>query len=70
MAKRASASRTIVGPGGTSTTKDVTILGEAGIMTAVAGIKAGDVVVVNPPPGLIQGSQVQAIMLPAAAEKP
>jgi multidrug efflux pump subunit AcrA (membrane-fusion protein) len=55
---------------GKATTKDVTILGEAGIMTAVAGIKAGDVVVVNPPPGLIQGSQVQAIMLPAAAEKP
>jgi len=47
-------------------TQNVTILGEAGITTAVAGLQAGDVVVVNPPPGLIQGSQVQAVMLPTA----
>ena len=44
-------------------TQNVTILGEAGISTAVSGIKPGDVVVVNPPPGLIQGSQVQAVMI-------
>ena len=53
-------------------TKKVTILGEAGITTVVAGISTGDTVVVNPPPGLILGSQVQPIMLPGAgpAAKP
>jgi len=48
-------------------TQNVTILGEAGISTAVSGIKPGDVVVVNPPPGLIQGSQVQAVMIQSDA---
>jgi hypothetical protein len=53
------------------TTQNVTILGEAGITTAVAGLQAGDVIVVNPPPGLIQGSQVQAVMIqPAAGSVP
>ncbi len=48
------------------TTKNVTILGEAGIMTVVTGVSSGDTVVVNPPPGLILGSQVQPIMQPTA----
>jgi HlyD family secretion protein len=55
---------------GKASTRNVTILGEAGITTAVDGIKPGDVVVVNPPPGLIQGSQVQAIMLQSSAVAP
>jgi HlyD family secretion protein len=52
---------------GRAVTKNVTILGEAGITTAVDGINPGDVVVVNPPPGLIQGSQVQAVMMAGAS---
>jgi HlyD family secretion protein len=56
--------------GGKAVTQSVTILGEAGITTAVSGLKAGDVVVVNPPPGLIQGSTVQAVMLQQGAKKP
>jgi multidrug efflux pump subunit AcrA (membrane-fusion protein) len=46
-----------------ATTVNVTILGESGITTAVDGIRPGDVIVVNPPPGLIQGSQVQMLMI-------
>jgi len=52
---------------GKAVTQSVTILGEAGITTAIAGLQAGDVVVVNPPPGLIQGSTVQAVMLQQAS---
>ena len=53
---------------GKATRKDVTIVGEAGITAAVAGIAPGDVVIISPPPGLIQGSQVQVVAQQAAAE--
>jgi len=43
--------------------KYVTIIAEGGTTAAVAGVAAGDAVIVSPPPGLIEGSQVQ----PAAA---
>ena len=46
---------------GKAVRKDVTIIGEAGITAAVVGLAAGDVVIVSPPPGLIQGSQVQIV---------
>jgi len=47
---------------GKAVRKDVTIIGEAGITAAVVGLSAGDVVIVSPPPGLIQGSQVQIVV--------
>lgn len=43
--------------------KNVTIIAESGTYAAVEGIDAGDTVIVSPPPGLIQGSQVQPTML-------
>ena len=46
---------------GKATRKDVTIVGEAGITAAVAGLASGDVVIISPPPGLIPGSQVQIV---------
>jgi multidrug efflux pump subunit AcrA (membrane-fusion protein) len=46
---------------GKATRKDVTIIGEAGITAAVVGLVPGDVVIVSPPPGLIQGSQVEVV---------
>lgn len=48
-------------------TKDVTVIAEAGTIAAVSGVSAGDVVVDNPPPGLIKGSAVQPTMTDAAA---
>jgi len=47
---------------GKSTRKDVSIIGEAGITAAVQGLKDGDVVVISPPPGLIEGTQVQIVV--------
>jgi multidrug efflux pump subunit AcrA (membrane-fusion protein) len=41
----------------------VTITGEAGTNAVVSGLSNGDTVAVSPPPGLIQGSPVQAILL-------
>lgn len=41
----------------------VTITGEAGTNAVVTGLSNGDTVAVSPPPGLIQGSPVQAIMM-------
>lgn len=46
---------------GKAVRKDVTIVGEAGITAVVDGLAPGDVVILSPPPGLIQGSQVQVV---------
>lgn len=43
--------------------KNVTVIAEAGTTAAVQGLAAGEIVVVSPPPGLIQGSQVQPTMI-------
>lgn len=51
--------------GGRAVSKNVAVVAEAGTTAAVSGIEAGEVVVLSPPPGLLSGSQVQAI---AAAE--
>jgi hypothetical protein len=39
----------------------ITIIAESGITAAVSGIAAGSQVIVSPPPGLLNGSQVQAV---------
>jgi len=41
----------------------VTIIAEAGITAAVSGLDSGVAVVLDPPPGLLEGSQVQASMV-------
>jgi multidrug efflux pump subunit AcrA (membrane-fusion protein) len=55
---------------GKAVMRDVAIVGEAGATAAVSGIASGSVIVVNPPPGLIQGAAVQAIMAGGKAGKP
>jgi multidrug efflux pump subunit AcrA (membrane-fusion protein) len=45
-----------------ATRKDVNIIGEAGITAVVEGLNAGDVVIISPPPGLIEGTQVQVVV--------
>jgi HlyD family secretion protein len=39
----------------------ITILAESGTAASVTGVSAGSVVVVNPPPGLLDGSTVKAV---------
>jgi multidrug efflux pump subunit AcrA (membrane-fusion protein) len=51
-------------------TKNVQIISEAGITSAVSGLTPGDVVVVSPPPGLIPGTQVQPVMMTTAVTSP
>ena len=51
---------------GKTVRKYVTIIAEAGITAAVSGLDNGATVVLNPPPGLLEGSQVQASMVPAS----
>ncbi|HUW40653.1 MAG TPA: HlyD family efflux transporter periplasmic adaptor subunit [Rectinemataceae bacterium] len=53
---------------GKTVRKYVTIIAEAGITAAVSGLDSAATVVLNPPPGLLEGSQVQASMVrdPAA----
>jgi multidrug efflux pump subunit AcrA (membrane-fusion protein) len=47
--------------GGYAAIKPITILGEIGAAAAVRGIQSGSRVVLYPPPGLLDGSQVQAV---------
>jgi HlyD family secretion protein len=51
---------------GKAIVQQVSVLAESGNSTAVSGVGAGTVVVVNPPPGLLDGSTVKT--LAAAAE--
>ena len=44
----------------------VIIVAEAGTTAIVQGVNAGDQVIINPPPGLLAGSTVQVLALPAA----
>ncbi|HEY9594985.1 MAG TPA: HlyD family efflux transporter periplasmic adaptor subunit, partial [Spirochaetia bacterium] len=46
---------------GKAAVKQVTILAESGTSAAVAGLSAGDLVIVNAPAGLLAGSAVQAV---------
>ncbi len=47
--------------GGKATAAPITILAETGITAAVTGIAAGTQVIVNPPPGLLEGSAVRVV---------
>jgi HlyD family secretion protein len=46
---------------GAALIRQITILAESGSSAAVSGVNAGSVVVVNPPPGLLDGSIVKAV---------
>lgn len=46
--------------------RPITLLAESGSAAAVTGVNAGSIVVVNPPPGLLDGSAVK--VLPLAAQ--
>jgi multidrug efflux pump subunit AcrA (membrane-fusion protein) len=48
---------------GKAVRKYVIIIAEAGITAAVSGLDSGTMVVLNPPPGLLEGSQVQPSMI-------
>lgn len=52
--------------GGKAIMRRITIMAESGNSAAVAGLNAGAMVVVNPPPGLLDGSIVKPIPLAAA----
>jgi multidrug efflux pump subunit AcrA (membrane-fusion protein) len=51
-------------------TRPVNILSESGTTAAVSGIEEGVQVVLNPPPGLLPGSAVQAVSLNGVANAP
>jgi multidrug efflux pump subunit AcrA (membrane-fusion protein) len=55
---------------GRAAVRNVTIVAESGTLAAVDGLASGEVVIVNPPPGLLQGSQVQPTMIQAEAGSP
>jgi multidrug resistance efflux pump len=46
---------------GKANRRQITILTESGSVAVVTGVTAGDMVVVNPPPGLLDGSIVKAL---------
>lgn len=53
---------------GKAVVKNITIVAEGGTTAVVDGISPGDTIVVSPPPGLIEGSQVQQTMLAIDAQ--
>lgn len=53
---------------GKAVMKPITILAETGVGTAVSGIEPGTQAIINPPPGLIEGSAVTAILAEAAQQ--
>jgi HlyD family secretion protein len=52
--------------GGRVVTKMVNVLATAGAVAAVEGIDAGTTVILSPPPGLVDGQQVQATVVAVA----
>jgi multidrug resistance efflux pump len=52
--------------GGKVTTKNVVVLASSGAVAAVSGLNDGDVVILSPPPGLIDGASVQPTMVAGA----
>ena len=44
----------------------IVIIAEAGTTAVAQGLKEGDQVIINPPPGLLAGATVQVVALPAA----
>ena len=55
---------------GKVTVRPITILAESGITAAASGVAEGTQIVVNPPPGLLEGSQVQVVGLDGASAAP
>jgi multidrug efflux pump subunit AcrA (membrane-fusion protein) len=55
---------------GKTTMQTVIIVAESGVFAAVSGIAPGAQVIVNPPPGLLNGSQVQVVQSQASAQGP
>jgi hypothetical protein len=51
---------------GKAVEQPITILAEGGNTAVVKGVDAGMQVILNPPPGLLAGSSVQAVTLPSA----
>ncbi len=51
---------------GKAVEQPITILAEGGTSAVVKGVDAGMQVILNPPPGLLAGSSVQAVALPSA----
>ncbi|MGD0727501.1 MAG: HlyD family efflux transporter periplasmic adaptor subunit [Spirochaetia bacterium] len=49
--------------GGKAFGRNITVLAESGSTAAVTGVSAGSLVVVNPPPGLLDGSTVKTLPL-------
>jgi HlyD family secretion protein len=49
--------------------REITILTESGGTGVVTGVTAGDIVILNPPPGLLDGSIVKALPAPAEGQK-
>jgi len=54
---------------GAAMVRQITILAESGNSAAVSGVNAGSLVVVNPPPGLLDGSAVKTLPLTAEGGK-
>jgi hypothetical protein len=52
--------------GGKVTIKNVVVLASSGAVAAVSGLNDGDVVILSPPPGLIDGASVQPTMVAGA----
>ena len=46
----------------------IVIIAEAGTTAVVQGLNDGDQVIINPPPGLLAGSNVQVVTLPTAGQ--
>ena len=55
--------------GGKALAHSITILAESGSSAAVSGLDAGSVVVLNPPPGLLDGSIVKTLAVAAESSK-
>jgi HlyD family secretion protein len=51
---------------GKAVEQPITILAEGGTTAVAKGVDAGMQVILNPPPGLLAGSSVQSVVLPAA----
>jgi HlyD family secretion protein len=51
---------------GKAVVRQISVLAESGNRTAVSGVGAGSVVVINPPPGLLDGSTVKTLAAAAA----
>jgi hypothetical protein len=59
-----------VGKDSKTTQAKIVILADSGVFAAVTGINDGDLVVLNPPPGLLPGATVKAVQVAADGQTP